>query len=46
MLDLSPAADSGLVGRNELIVHGWDMSRASGQQFAVDERLVPAWSAR
>lgn len=35
-----PGEVAGLVAVNELVVHGWDVSRASGQPFAADPGLV------
>ncbi|MCG5122257.1 TIGR03086 family metal-binding protein [Streptomyces sp. T7(2022)] len=29
-----PAADAGVVALNELVVHGWDLARATGQPYA------------
>jgi uncharacterized protein (TIGR03086 family) len=37
-----PGQVAGLVALNEVVVHGWDISRASGQPFAVDEATVAA----
>jgi uncharacterized protein (TIGR03086 family) len=34
-LDL-PAAEVGLIALNELVVHGWDLARATHQRFSVD----------
>jgi uncharacterized protein (TIGR03086 family) len=31
-----PAAEVGLIALNELVVHGWDLARATGQRFSVD----------
>jgi uncharacterized protein (TIGR03086 family) len=33
----SPGEVTGLVGVEELVVHGWDVARATGQQFGYDE---------
>jgi uncharacterized protein (TIGR03086 family) len=35
-----PATVMGLVAVNELIMHGWDLARATGQQYAADPRLL------
>jgi len=32
----------GVIAINEVIVHGWDIARASGQSFTADPRLVQA----
>ncbi|HCA84219.1 MAG TPA: TIGR03086 family protein [Streptomyces sp.] len=32
-----PAADAGRVALNELLIHGWDLARATGQRYAPDE---------
>ncbi|MFF3325297.1 TIGR03086 family metal-binding protein [Streptomyces sp. NPDC002889] len=32
-----PAAIAGRVALNELLVHGWDLARATGQEYAPDE---------
>ena len=37
-----PGQIAGLVALNELVVHGWDVSRASGQPFAIDDDTVGA----
>jgi len=31
-----PAAEVGVIALNELVVHGWDLARATGQRFSVD----------
>jgi uncharacterized protein (TIGR03086 family) len=31
-----------LVTLDELVVHGWDLARSTGQQFAIDDHLVAA----
>ncbi|MFD4986552.1 TIGR03086 family metal-binding protein [Streptomyces sp. NPDC058374] len=31
-----PAAEAGVVALNELVVHGWDLARATGQPYAPD----------
>lgn len=39
----APAAVVGLTAANELVAHGWDVARASGQQLLLDEAsLAPA----
>jgi uncharacterized protein (TIGR03086 family) len=40
-LDL-PAAVTGVVALNELVVHGWDVARASGQSYQVDDGSAQA----
>jgi uncharacterized protein (TIGR03086 family) len=35
-----PADRMGLFGANELTMHGWDLARATGQDFAADPRLL------
>jgi uncharacterized protein (TIGR03086 family) len=35
-----PAVELGTVAVNELIMHGWDLARATGQEFAADPRLL------
>jgi uncharacterized protein (TIGR03086 family) len=37
-----PAATIGRVGLDELVVHGWDVARASGQPFDADQASVEA----
>jgi uncharacterized protein (TIGR03086 family) len=37
-----PGQVAGLVALNEVVVHGWDISRATGQPFAVDEATAAA----
>jgi uncharacterized protein (TIGR03086 family) len=37
-----PAATIGRVGLDELVVHGWDVARASGQPFDADEESIAA----
>ncbi|MFE1234047.1 TIGR03086 family metal-binding protein [Streptomyces sp. NPDC058745] len=32
-----PAAVMGMVALNELVIHGWDLARATGQDYAVEE---------
>ncbi|HEX8347148.1 MAG TPA: TIGR03086 family metal-binding protein [Actinoplanes sp.] len=35
-----PADQLGLFAANELTMHGWDLARATGQDFAVDPRVL------
>ncbi len=35
-------AEAGIVALNELVVHGWDLARGSGQSFEVDDAAVSA----
>jgi len=35
-----PAVEMGTVAVNELIMHGWDLARATGQEYAADPRLL------
>ena len=35
-----PAAAMGVVAVNELTMHGWDLARATGQEYAADPRLL------
>jgi uncharacterized protein (TIGR03086 family) len=35
-----PAMEMGLVAVNELTMHGWDLARATGQEYAADPRLL------
>ena len=37
-----PAADLGVVAMNELVMHSWDLSQATGQDFAADPRILEA----
>jgi uncharacterized protein (TIGR03086 family) len=37
-----PGELAGIIALNELIVHGWDIARASGQSFTTDRELVEA----
>ena len=40
-----PAAQAGLVALDELVLHGWDVARASGQDYDVDAAsLDGSWS--
>ncbi|MFD3658323.1 TIGR03086 family metal-binding protein [Streptomyces sp. NPDC058620] len=32
-----PGEVAGLVARNELVIHGWDLARSTGQDFRADE---------
>ncbi|MEV2243044.1 TIGR03086 family metal-binding protein [Streptomyces sp. NPDC049970] len=32
-----PGRVAGMVARNELVVHGWDLARSTGQEFRADE---------
>jgi uncharacterized protein (TIGR03086 family) len=39
----APASAVGITAANELVTHGWDVARASGQQLSLDEAdLAPA----
>ncbi|MEU6389851.1 TIGR03086 family metal-binding protein [Streptomyces sp. NPDC046939] len=40
-LDL-PGAVAGLITADELVVHGWDLARATGQEYVPDEAAVRA----
>ncbi len=40
-----PAADAGLVALNELVIHGWDVARATGQDYPVDRASLEACHA-
>jgi uncharacterized protein (TIGR03086 family) len=40
-VDMS-GAEAGMVALNELVVHGWDLARASGQPYDVDDAAVSA----
>lgn len=40
-LDL-PAEVAGLVALDELVIHGWDLARATGQQYDVPPRVLEA----
>lgn len=35
-----PAREMGTVAANELVMHGWDLARATGQDFAADPRVL------
>jgi uncharacterized protein (TIGR03086 family) len=35
-----PAAAMGTVAVNELTMHGWDLARATGQEYAADPRIL------
>lgn len=37
-----PAAALGTVAMNELIMHSWDLARATGQEYAADPRILLA----
>jgi uncharacterized protein (TIGR03086 family) len=37
-----PAGVVGTVGLNEVVTHGWDLARATGQPFRVDDATVDA----
>lgn len=37
-----PAATIGAFGMNELVVHSWDLARATGQDYAADPRILEA----
>ncbi len=37
-----PAADMGVVALDELVLHGWDLARATGQPFRCDEQSTAA----
>ncbi|MFB4420975.1 TIGR03086 family metal-binding protein [Streptomyces sp. QL37] len=40
-----PGEVAGMVARNELVVHGWDLARATGQEFRADEASLRASEA-
>ena len=40
-VDLS-GAEAGIVALNELVVHGWDLARGTGQSYDVDDAAVSA----
>ncbi|MEU4560380.1 TIGR03086 family metal-binding protein [Actinoplanes sp. NPDC023936] len=35
-----PATDMGIFAMNELVIHGWDLARATGQDYAADPRAL------
>ena len=35
-----PAAAMGTVAINEVTMHGWDLARATGQEYAADPRIL------
>lgn len=37
-----PAEVAGLVALNELVVHGWDLARSTGQPYDVDRASLEA----
>jgi uncharacterized protein (TIGR03086 family) len=37
-----PATIAGQAGLNELVIHGWDLARATGQPYRVDEASAQA----
>ncbi|NGN69292.1 TIGR03086 family protein [Streptomyces sp. A7024] len=37
-----PAAEAGLVACNEIVIHGWDLARATGQDYAPDPGALDA----
>jgi uncharacterized protein (TIGR03086 family) len=37
-----PASAMGVVALNELVIHGWDLARATGQPYDVDPAMVAA----
>ncbi|NGO10457.1 TIGR03086 family protein [Streptomyces sp. HC44] len=37
-----PGEVAGLVATNELVIHGWDLARATGQHYAPDEAALQA----
>jgi len=37
-----PGAVAGLVAADELVIHGWDLARATGQEYAPDEGALRA----
>ena len=42
MGDATPAADIGAMLLMEMALHGWDVARATGQEFATDEQTARA----
>ena len=42
-----PADVAALVALDEVVVHGWDLARATGQPFEADDApQPPAWASR
>ena len=37
-----PASEAGKVALNELLVHGWDLARATGQEYSCDDATARA----
>jgi uncharacterized protein (TIGR03086 family) len=37
-----PAAEVGVVAMNEVVLHGWDLAQATGQEFFTDPRILEA----
>jgi uncharacterized protein (TIGR03086 family) len=37
-----PAEVCGMVGLTEVVIHGWDLARATGQDYDVDDEVVDA----
>jgi uncharacterized protein (TIGR03086 family) len=37
-----PAATIGAFGMNELVIHSWDLARATGQEYSADPRILEA----
>jgi uncharacterized protein (TIGR03086 family) len=37
-----PAGEIGTFGMNELVIHSWDLARATGQDYAADPRMLEA----
>ena len=37
-----PATIAGQAGLNELVIHGWDLARATGQAYKVDDASAQA----
>ena len=42
MGDATPAADVGAMLLMEMALHGWDVARATGQEFSADDRTAKA----
>ncbi|WP_026928642.1 TIGR03086 family metal-binding protein [Glycomyces tenuis] len=40
-----PGDVTGLVGLNEVAVHGWDLARATGQEYELDPEIIGALTA-